>query len=498
MKKVFKKYLPDKWFIFPIVGLSLCLILKLIQTAIDFCRFPFHSIVDLEGRVIFLFFLNKYGFHQLINDAYHHIILFKAYPPGWYYFTLPFHIISGNLLVAIFLSLLATLVLGFLFIYFFNKNIRPVKRVAFFLFFFANLQMIDYFQIGRYPEMLGWIIFIPLFYYAMLYKKRKVDFKFFLITLILFLSLILTNIYVAAVSSTILISLFLVKNYKERLIIFLTMLASFALTSFWWIPFLDFIRNINRDTGWIKELLHSGSFISYNTIFILGLFLISFFYINQIRDKKNSKDVLFLIPSLILGFLMLTRLIVFIPLFNRVPVTPYNIYFLFLAVYLFFQTDFKIKKVKNVIPIILIFLTLSSLFIFYLRITPFILPKDELKEEIISFFPIIEDNFFIFNFGDTKQELSRFAKINYNLSSPAPLISQLLSHNLKEEPELKEVFKNQDCEKLKMLIKKLRLKNLISYDQGCDILMKCGFHEKIHKERACLYSTDKLFKNFSN
>lgn len=487
MKKRFKEYLPDSWFYFPIIGLALCLILKMIHIGTSFSRYPFNSITDLNRRMLQLFFLGEYGFHQAINDAYHHIILFEDYPPGWFYFTLPFYRITQDLLVAIFLSLLAILILGFLFVYFLNKNLPPIQKIAFFLFFFANLQMIDYLQIGRYPEMLGWVIFIPLFYYIVLYKKRKIDLQFFLIISFLFSSLILIHIYVAVLSSIIIISLFFVKNYKEKLIIFLTVLTSLIVTSFWWVPFLKFIKNsyliIN---SWTEELLHQGSFISYNTIFILGLFLIAFFYVKQIKDKKNNKDILFLTPSLILSFFVITRVILFIPVLNRVPVTPYNTYFLFLAVYIFFHVDFnKIRKAKIIIPLGLILLTLSSLFIFYLRITPFVYPKDKLREEIISIFPLIEENFFIFNTENSMVRLTNEAKMYYNLSSPAKVIV----YPVDEESKLNDAFKNQDCDRLNRLVQELYLKNLISYNHGCNVLKTCGFKERIHKEKACLYSS---------
>ncbi len=484
----------EKWFIIPIVGLLVCLVLKLIQTAIDFLNYPFHSIADLSDRLLYLFFFTKYGFHQQVPDAFHTLILFKDYPPLWYYFNLPFFYITNSLLGSIFISLIATIIIGFIFVYFFNRKLSLIKKIAFFTFFFGNPLMLDYLQIGRYPEILAWVIFIPFFYYSILYTKKKIDLKFFLIIIPLFSLILLTQMYVAVISTIFFFSVFLVKEWKERLFVVLGFLSSMFLTSFWWIPFLFFIRShlmpslakVQGAINSVEELLNLSSVISYNTLFILALFVLFFFYVKQLLSENRKILILFWIPPLALCFLMITRLIVFVPVFKSVPLGPYDIFISFIMIYLFFQLDFKrINYSQKLLPLFLVLLVIGSIFISYSHNKPFFKSHNELSSEIVSFVPFLQENFFVFE-EKNRISITDYAKINYGLSSPGRYPGR---SPLEEEVKLMKPFIEKDCKGLREAVRSVGIYNLISYDEGCDFIESCGFNKEIQKERACLFKS---------
>ncbi|MBL7147223.1 MAG: hypothetical protein ISS82_00160 [Nanoarchaeota archaeon] len=488
---------PDKWLYFPILALASILLIKLIQFSKIIHYFPLHIMADSPDHISKIHFLAQYGFHGLVPNWYNGFILFQSYPPCYYYFSLPFYLLTNNILLTTYVSLILSFVLGFIGVFIFCKlqKISLVKTIAFFFFLFANPILIGYFaEIGRLAAVFTWlVVFVPFCTVIFWYKDHKIDLKFILF--IIFLSaLILSHTFVLIPTTVLIISLFLIKNKYEKIIISLSTFFSLLITSFWWIPFLKISLSGDRIAGHLAaELLKLPSFISYNTLILLLFWVTLYFYL---KDKHKSKEILFFLPLLIFSILFFSRLIVFVPLFNRMPAGPYNLFFLFLPIFLFFKTRFSIYPliIKKLIFLGLALLAIGSIIVVIIQMSDFPIEYNEIEEEIISVFPQIQNKFTILvnekeGFPSDVEALVAYASIYYNLSSPhghyGPAARKEVSNTL---DELDEHFKMKDCGAILLDLKKLYVKEVISIDKHCDFLSSCNLKQEIKKQHVCLFS----------
>lgn len=511
---IFDKGLKDKWFILPIIFLSASLLIRIYWTFINLRSYPFESMPDAGNHIITLFFLAKYGFHQIVPNIWNGIVLFDRIYPGLYYYSLPLYYLTNNAVSAIFLSLIQSLGLGFIFIFFLGRfmKISFVKRVAFFLFVFASPIIMDYMQIGRYAELTGWVLFIPFFTCIMWYKNHRIN-KKFLIFVILYSVIILTHHFVMFVSSIFIIPLFLVKKLKERVIIGLSVILAFILTSFWWIKAFPFMFRLGTYLKGSSELVQAGSIISYNTIIISGFLILFYIYYKSCENKKE--ELLFYSPLLILSLLILTRLIVLIPILNMGFIMPYNMFFLFMCIYLFFNINFRIiPQLKRMIPVFLIILTISMFIFSFLRVD-YSISRSPVREEFLSILPEVEGRYifvtktmmnpYLFPHYFPKQyddNVMDYAIIHYNLSTPfgttiltgarAPEYMQETTKRLYGCGDAwaeckKEDIIPPDCNTIKDISTEQNVRSLLASDEDCDFLKECGYKEKLRKRRACLF-----------
>src|SRR3989344_3099192 len=232
-RKLTKSKLPDKWFYFPIAIFTIILVIKFIQLSEIIHYFPFNT--DLGGYMTSIYFLAKFGYHQVVQNWYEgSFILFQIYPATWFFFSLPiYYLVGKNAQLAAFLSITLTYLLGFIFIYLLGKfqKFLITQRIALFLFFFISPIAIS--QIfTRAPELFGWVIFIPLFILLLHYKENKIDKKFILFPMIYALMLI-TYPDIFLLSSFLVLSLFLIKDKKEKLLILSSVILAIILSLFW-------------------------------------------------------------------------------------------------------------------------------------------------------------------------------------------------------------------------------------------------------------------------
>ena len=119
-----KNKIENKYLYFPLVVLGLYFILRLINQSRLLYTFPLEKINDVAPYMTLLYFLGEYGYHQIIPYWQGGFVLFQFYPPGWFYFALPLYLLTNNLLVTTFVSLIVIFVLIFLTIFYFGKNVK--------------------------------------------------------------------------------------------------------------------------------------------------------------------------------------------------------------------------------------------------------------------------------------------------------------------------------------------------------------------------------------
>lgn len=506
------KKLKDEWFILPIIFLSLSLVFRFCWTFIQLSAYPSEGISDASNHISFLFFLIKYGFHEVVPNYWNGFVLFSRYAPVWHFLALPSYYLTGSIVWATFISLIQNLGLGLAFFIFFIGRlikISIIKSIAFFLLFFASPLALDYMQIGRYPELTAWILFIPFFALIIWYMNQKIDLRFFLLFIPSYSLVLLTHTYTFFIVSFLLIGLCLIKNFKEKLLIILAFILSLAVTSFWWKKSVIFMLSNVSNYKASFELLDAGSIISYNTIILISFFTISYIYL---KDKKE--EILFYCPFLIFGFLLLTRLVVLIPVINNFYIMPYNMFFLFLTLFLFFKTDFrKIPyQLRRFCPIILILLTLG-VFIFSSTDVNYYKRPLPLRDELLSLLPYIEGRYIFLTSERMGEEIPHsspkiydvqvmdYAIIHYNLSTPFGTHhpAGVVRNNMKDD--FSRIYgckgaweeecqtKSLDCDTIKDFVIEQDIKSLIIPNEDSLLLKSCGYKEKVKRTKVSLFLT---------
>ncbi len=446
-------------------------------------NFQYYPLGDITNHMSNLYFLALYGFHQLVPHWYNGFILFESYFPGFFYFALPFYLLTKNIITTTIISIILIYVLGFIFIYLFGKTqkLSILKTIAIYLLFFANPLLIIYLTLGRLPELFAWILpFLTLILY---YKDHKLN-KISILFIPVYSLILMTHIYVTLIASLLFIPLFLIKGLKEKIMLIIYALISLLISSFVWLSFIKVLEKPLGDLfNPLNELLTRGSIISYNTFFLISFFIIIFFYLKN----KDKKEKIFFSPIIIIAVLLLTRIAVFIPLLNKIPPNTYNVFFLLINLILLFKTNlFKI------IPLVIAILT-----IFVVVQQPFLslsVEKKGLIDDVIGILPKVEDKFIILSNDPslTQSNVMSYAIINYNLSTPNgenPPVArkEFLEKGLLQDINFFTINFKEDCFLLNSSLENLETKEVISHDNYCKFLENCNLKKIAENKRACLY-----------
>ena len=78
---------------------------KLIDQSQLIATFPLDYRNDVSSHMGKLFFLDKYGYNELIPNWYHGFYLFTTYPPGWYLMVLPLQKVLDNVQLVTYVSI---------------------------------------------------------------------------------------------------------------------------------------------------------------------------------------------------------------------------------------------------------------------------------------------------------------------------------------------------------------------------------------------------------
>lgn len=500
-----KKGIRDAWFYFPIIALSIYFIIRLINQSQMIWFFPLDYTNDIPCYLAFLHWFKLYGFHGFVPNWFHGIILFDVYPPGWVFFAYPIYLITKNVLVTSYVSLIIKFILGGFVFYFLGKvmKLSKVKTIAFYcLFFMSPMAIGDFIKQGRLPEMLAWIFFLGIITAIIYYKDRIIDWNFMLIAP-LFAALVLTHQAETILLAIVVIGLILTRrNITELFIIGASFSVGLILSSFWWLPFLNKAASTT-----VSQVLYSKWLLDFSRGFkvanialvILPAILLGLFYFYWKSHRFKKRELLFFSPLLILSVLVIFRLTLFIPLLKHLYTDPYHLLFLFAILYLFFATDWSrfSKSFKRIIQIGLTLVPIAFIVISAIHTPWFIKPGDS-GQELLTVLEEVDGIYNILPMGEIattdafEGAVLSYGAIYLNLNSSSGFAY------IQAEPEywenvktLSKSFYGQDCEKILEYMDITRTEELITNNEGCNFLESCGLNQKVKKEYFCLYRLEK-------
>ena len=475
-------------------------IITLFYKLIDFAKitkyFPLDQINDMSSYMAQLFFLKSCGFHNICNYWYNGFISFSFSPPGWYFFSYPFYLITGDVKLALFISQIISYTLAFLIIFFLfgkNLNLSYKKRIIYFLFTFANAIVIGSFiRLGRVHELLTWVLFLFLLFLFLYYKENKLNINFFIVPLIFSLILI-TYPSTAVLASLLFLGLFLIKPWKERIYIIIAYLISLIIASFWLIPF---ILNISKSSiphlkqaTWVFQISGGNLYTFIASLIIPLLVLITFYF--YYLGIKNKKEIIFFSPILVLSILFLLKLTAFLPIINTIFPDPLMIFMIFFIGLFLLKTKTNKKVINLLISLFIIaFLITSSAFsLFYTK--GFINPNNELNRDILKSINQVETSFVILgNIPKTSYEkaIYSYAAIYKNKSTPEGWYPQLAERHYVEEIREYMDTKNLNCNDHKNFFKKFNVTDIIYIKGIKNELEECNLKIKHETDTVYLFN----------
>jgi len=493
----------DKWLYVPVLLFFVYLILRMIDMSQLATTFPLYVTGDMPSYIGHLYFLAEYGFHALVPNWYNGFISFLAYPPGFFYFALPFYWLTNDASYGFYLAMVCLFVLALIAVMFFarSQGWSRIKGLAFYFILFANpIAIGNFVRLGRIPEFFGWLNFIILCSILLYYKDKKLT-LWFLLFIPFYILLMLSHPAVIVFFHLIFLFgiMFLVKKGWQRMIILLSVVLGLLLTAFWWLPF---VLNIFEQSAivsvafgkemlslqglnWINFLMNQA--ISYGIVILL--WITYFFYWRSNSHKR--RNIIYFAPLILLSLLYLGRITEMLPIINVLFPDIYFIGFLFFTLYFLFNTKFSKNWIKVIGLLITLFAVVSV--IFSAVYSPYFVGHTELEENTIALLPFVEENFLLTNPPEvTLHEpfLISYASTYYDLNSPygcGPHGTVDLDFDKKVESTQFYIV-DQDCEGLWKLMLEIDLQEIITFNEHCATLNLCGLNLIANSENVCLYS----------
>lgn len=492
------KKIPDKWLYIPIILLGVYFFIRLVDQSKLIYTFPFDFANDLPAYIASLFFLAECGFNKLCPYWYNGFISFKTFSPGWQFFTYPIYKLFKNILFSAYVSIVLMYVLSFLFIFILGKNEKfsIAKRVAFFLFFFTNaINVGDFFKLGRVVSLFGFCMFLGMSVFIFYYRKKRIDKKFILFIPVYGFA-ILSHPQEAVLFNILIFSLFLSKkNIYELKMIFLSIVISFLLTSFWWAPF---ILNLSEG-GTILQRSHQGAWLwatsgpflwdSIAAFFVSLIFFITFYYY-WLSKNKSKEELLFFSPIILLNTLFFFRITPLIPVLKNISPDPYMAFFIFFIIYFFMNINVRsLGKLGKLVPYVLVLIVLISLSISHFK-TPYFVEHTSVNEDTLDVLKLVDDKFLFLGSYENSYSLIYYcyAPIYLNLSTPDGYYYYIVPKEYSSTiRNIDEYLNNGDCETFIEKAKFFNVTNFISYGDECKDLENCNFKKIKEKGSVCLY-----------
>ncbi|MBI2109907.1 hypothetical protein HYT58_01905 [Candidatus Woesearchaeota archaeon] len=490
------KKLEKKWLCVPIILLLLFLVVKLTEKTQIVNEFPFDRTNDLSSYMGNLYFLHEYGYHEFVPNWYNgRYKLFEVYPPAWYYFTYPFYLITGSIEGAAILSIISILVIGSLVCLYLGRRLglNLLERTAFFALIFANpIAVGNFIRLGRPHELFAWTAFAALFLILLEYRDKKID-KRILFAVIPYSLVLLSHTGVFILASTLFLCLFLTHKLKEWKYIILSGLVTAFITSFWWVGFLKGLAkgSVLADVysfAYRLLSLKSDYLVENITSLISPLAFLVLFYLYY-KTNKNRRELWFFLPQILIATAFLTRLVIAIPIFNRIYPDIYNMFFIINSAYLIFKIDYgKLNKVWNrlVLGGLIVFPVLSI--VAYLILIPGFVHHTQEDKETLELLEQVEGKFLILNSSSLAQAFYTYGAVYHNLSTPFgwsdPSVPADYVNRLYRVQTLAE---KNNCKEFVDELKYFNTTSVITYREYCEVLKICRLKEKIKKEHSCLY-----------
>jgi len=484
-----KSQIEDKWFYFSIIALIAYFLIRIFDQSKMLMTFPLDYTNDYASHIAKLFFLDKCGLFNVCPYWYNGIDVFMLYPPGWFLFTLPIYYATKNLLYSTFVSEMLLFFLSFLIINYSGKifNMSFARRLAFFvLFSFNAISIGNYVRLGRLPEMFSWVNFLAFAFIMIYFINRNISWK------IIFASIFYSLIAISHQTTTILgsilfLSLFLAKKGKEKLYVIFSAMLALVLSSWWWVRYLLNVGDGSALTYVLSYWVFEFKVLFYENIanFIIPLAGMILFYF-YIKDKKKE-ELMFFLPIIAIFALYFLKLIVFIPVLKYVYTDPYLYFILFFTLYFLMKVELN-KTWRTIIVIGLIILPIASIAINELH-TPYFAIYGEKQKDAWAIIEYIDGRFLIDSIEEGEEAV--YNKAFYALAAVKGKIGaggwneQLVSKEYNKLVNTRLVTRG--CDKMKRDLNKLNTTEIITFDEDCEILKKCGFREKKIIGSACLY-----------
>lgn len=487
----------DKIFLIPIILLGVNFLYRLKDFSEIIYRFPLDITNDLTAYIADIPFFDIYGFFGNVPLWYNGFTLFNIYPPGWVLFTFPIYKITDHLMLAVFLSTIILFILGFIATWLIGKELRvsTIKRIALFVFIFANPMMIGaILKQGRLPSLMAVVLLLYLFYLCLHFKNREFNWKAIFLPIVYAL-LILTHQTETILGTAFLLGLFFVKKKQEKIKLVLLMSLSILFSSFWLFHFLQ----ATQETGFLQFSFSSWliDFQSYFWNNIAGIFLSLALFIGFYlfyKEKQEKEMLYFFLPVLVFNFLYLTRLALFVPVLKYIYPDPWQDFIIINLSILFVTINYAIftKEWKKILAIGMILIACASVTYNHLH-TPYMEAWDKKGEEAIALVPYInqESHFLMFN-ENSKELYSRaiysYAAIYYNVSSASGWfeVNKEYSYILELNTVYRTFLNTEDCENLNTLNKKFNTTEILANGQYCKIIEDCGWDIKEVNGSSCI------------
>ena len=268
--------------------------------------------VDTLGHLSGAHSLIKYGFHGFNDQFFTGIIQNLFYPP-LHDFLLSLFLRTGLDPILSLKILESCIAAGFLigvrllvrnpkgwieaFLYFLFS--AWIYRARFPSLDFQGLGFVDFFVIGLLPQFLG-----AIFFFLLLREERREELRIGRLTLYLSLS-ILTHLIMGLCAILTLALGLIYRKKRERRAIWTTLLFSFLLTAFWWLPF------VSAKTILVSNTVSTPFSVSY----FVGLLLFG------VIDQQGGKREKYFLLSI-----GLYLPIVLISLFPKFPLPAFHYY----------------------------------------------------------------------------------------------------------------------------------------------------------------------------
>ncbi len=493
------------WIYFIIVLLGLTLLIRLIDEAQLINHFPFGFTNDISAYLGQLHFTKVCGFHNWCPYWYNGFTHLLINQPGWYLFAYPLYLLLGSVTAVTYASMVLLYALGFVAIWILGHHLQldKIKRVAFYLLFFANAGIIgNTLRNSRQHAMLTLVLFVFLFTLMWYYKDRHIRWPFFL-TSIVYSFMIVTHYQETILACLLFVSLFIYKKgLKERMAVVMAGVLSVIL-SLWWVKgFLSGIGYsllLTLNEG-IRIFEWSREIILTNTLtFLIPAVFVGLWWYAKMHDKEN-RELLFFLPICILAILYFFRITIFIPVVKNISQDPYLSLFLFFIFVILFTYEKKIMSqllMGKIVKSGLVAITIASVLVsmFY---TPFFEKAHSLDEEIISLFPSVDRRMLFISPLKSKDGLVSYTKPLYSYGSiyheiftsagwSPPLVSSEYFERIEKLEKIFVVDDPTDCEDLKQELLFFNTTDIITTLDACDKLEACGLEKRASTENACLY-----------
>ncbi len=493
----------DKWLYFPSIILFVYLVVRLIDMSQLSTTFPLYVTGDLSSYIGHLHFLSEYGFHNYVPNWYNGFISFLAYPPGFFYFALPFYWLTSSANFGFYLAMLILFILVLIATMLFAKSQgwSRIKGLTFYLILFANpIAIGNFVRLGRMPELFGWFNFIILCAILLYFKDKRIN-NWFLLFIPFYILLMLSHPAVIVFFHLIFLFgiMFFIKKGPEKLIILFSILFGLLGSCFWWLPFIlnTLEQSAIVSVAFGQEMLSMNGLTLLNYLMnqvtsygIIVLLWITYFFYWRTNPHKR-RNIAYFLPLLFLSILFFFRITEVLPIINVLFPDIYFIGFLFFSLYFLFN----IKISKAWINRIGVFITLFSIVCVLVSasFSPYFVGYTDLEKNAIDLLPFVEGKFLVTNPPSvTLHEpfFISYASTYYNISSPygsGPHGTVDLAFDKKVE-STQDYIAAKDCQGLFSLMDEIDLQEIMTFDEHCNMLSNCGLNLKAANENVCLYS----------